>query len=160
MFLTDPIFFELSPNIITTNILTKFHADRNKIKKKNAPPSFREDWTIDGTSRVKTAPPPGSIVNKENATPPGDHVFQQTGTILELIQDIIRKNTSRVLTSQTSSPDGGNVFQPAGTLSDLFQDIIGSYGLTKIYKALAINVASRVLTMKMLTTHDGQKAIT
>ncbi|KAH3782371.1 hypothetical protein DPMN_160286 [Dreissena polymorpha] len=175
MFLTDPISFELSPNIISTNILTKVLTR----KKKNAPPPFREDWTTDRTSRVKTAQPPGSMlfnkpdpffledwsthflsVNKENATPPGDHVFQQTGTILELIQDIIRTNTSRVLTRKTSSSNGGNVFQPAGTLSDFFQDIIGSYGLTKIYEALTINVASRVLTMNMLTTHDEQKAIT
>ncbi|KAH3805876.1 hypothetical protein DPMN_134186 [Dreissena polymorpha] len=83
--------FELVQDIIRTNVLTKFH----------------EDWTINLTSTVKTAPPPGG------------HVFLPTGTIFELVKDFIRthvptkfhddwtKNvTSRVLTRKTATPPG------------------------------------------------------
>ncbi|KAH3791085.1 hypothetical protein DPMN_169296 [Dreissena polymorpha] len=81
--------FELVQDIIITNVLTKFH----------------EDWTINVTSRVltrKTAPPPGGhfhadwtknvtsrVLTRKTATPPSSHVFQLTGTIFELVHDII-----------------------------------------------------------------------
>ncbi|KAH3833989.1 hypothetical protein DPMN_107307 [Dreissena polymorpha] len=54
-------------DIIRTNVLTKFH----------------EELTINVTFRVLT---------RINSLPPGGHVFQQKGTIFELIQDIIRTN--------------------------------------------------------------------
>ncbi|KAH3857285.1 hypothetical protein DPMN_099891 [Dreissena polymorpha] len=53
--------------IIGTNLLTKFHEDRK----------------INVASRVLT---------RKNAPPPGSHVFQPTGIIFELIQDIIGMN--------------------------------------------------------------------
>ncbi|KAH3825883.1 hypothetical protein DPMN_127767 [Dreissena polymorpha] len=53
----------LTPYIIGTNLLIKFH----------------EDWTIHVTFR-------------EKCPPPGGHVLQQTRTIFELIQEIIRTN--------------------------------------------------------------------
>ncbi|KAH3880403.1 hypothetical protein DPMN_004317 [Dreissena polymorpha] len=69
-------------NIIGTNLLTKFHENRKK-----------------------------NVASRENAPPPGSHVFQPTGIIFELVQDIFGMNlltkfhedrtvnvTSRVLT--------------------------------------------------------------
>ncbi|KAH3746637.1 hypothetical protein DPMN_181047 [Dreissena polymorpha] len=44
---------------------------------------FHEDWTINVASRVLT---------RKNAPPPGGHVFKETKTIFELIQDIIGTN--------------------------------------------------------------------
>ncbi|KAH3801979.1 hypothetical protein DPMN_155644 [Dreissena polymorpha] len=60
-----PTHHQFKQDIITTNVLTKFH----------------EDGTINVTSRVLT---------RTNAPPPGGHVFQPTRTIFEHIQDIIR----------------------------------------------------------------------
>ncbi|KAH3782263.1 hypothetical protein DPMN_160176 [Dreissena polymorpha] len=79
-------------NIIGTIFLTKFHEDRK----------------INVASRVLT---------RKNAPPPGSHVFQPTGIIFELIQDIIVMNlltkfhedrtvnvASRVLTRKNAPP--------------------------------------------------------
>ncbi|KAH3737655.1 hypothetical protein DPMN_044248 [Dreissena polymorpha] len=61
-------------NIIGTNILTKFHDDRK----------------IYATSRVLTR---FYYSHKgKNAPPPGNHLFQSTGIIFELVQDIIGIN--------------------------------------------------------------------
>ncbi|KAH3694245.1 hypothetical protein DPMN_081685 [Dreissena polymorpha] len=91
--------------------------------------------------------------------------FQQTGTIFELIQDIIRTNvptkfhedcsitvTSRVLTRKTTPPPLGHVFQPTETIFELVPDIIGTNLLTKFKGDRIMNVASKVLIRKMLTT--------
>ncbi|KAH3814797.1 hypothetical protein DPMN_143310 [Dreissena polymorpha] len=114
-----------------------------------------KDWTINVTPRVKTAPPPGGhvtnvmtkfheewtkirllVLTRKNAPPTDGHVFQRTGTILELSRDIIRTNvmtkfhedlttnkTSRMLTRKTAPHPGGH-----------------------FHKDQTINVASRVLT--------------
>jgi hypothetical protein len=125
---------------------------------------FHEDWTKNGTSTVLTRFYYSHI--RKTATPPGSHVFQPTGTIFELVQDIIgthvltkfhedwTKNvTSRVLTRfyyshirKTATPPGGHVFQPTGTIFELVQDIIGTHVLSKFHEDWTINVASRVLT--------------
>ncbi|KAH3866208.1 hypothetical protein DPMN_029266 [Dreissena polymorpha] len=94
--------------------------------------------------------------------PLGAHVFQPTGTIFELIQDIIgtnvltefhedrvltRKNSlppdiigtnllNKFLTRKHASPPGGYVSQPYGIIFELF------------HEDGTINVASRVLTRK------------
>ncbi len=92
---------------------------------------------------------------RKTATPPGSHVFQPTGTIYELVQDIIRTNvltkfhedwtinvTSRVLTRfyyshirKTAPPLGGHVFHPTETIFELVQDFIGTHSrvLTRFY---------------------------
>ncbi|KAH3832268.1 hypothetical protein DPMN_105549 [Dreissena polymorpha] len=131
------------------NLLTKFHKDRsiNVVSRvKNAPPLgshtnlltvFHEDWTINVASREKC---PAS----------GGHVFKETKTIFELIQDIIGTNlltkfhkdrkinvASRVLTRiyyshirKNALPPGGHVFQPTCIIFKLVQDIIGMNLLT------------------------------
>ncbi|KAH3843041.1 hypothetical protein DPMN_116548 [Dreissena polymorpha] len=100
--------FKLIQHIIGTNLLTIFHEDR----------------TINVTSRQYIY----SHIRK-NAPPPGGHVFKATGTIFELVQDIIGTNlqtkfhddwninvASRVLTRKNAPPPGGNVFQPTGII--------------------------------------------
>ncbi|KAH3877550.1 hypothetical protein DPMN_001424 [Dreissena polymorpha] len=99
---------------------------------------------------------------EKNTLPPGGHVFQPTGTIFELVQDIIgtilvtkfhKDQTinvaSRVLTRKNAPPPGGHVFQATEIMFDLIQDIIGTNLLTKFHDDRTINVASRVLTRKM-----------
>ncbi|KAH3824449.1 hypothetical protein DPMN_126285 [Dreissena polymorpha] len=104
-------------NIIGTNLLTKFH----------------EDWTINVAYRVltrKNAPP---LVAMKNAPPRGGHVFQPTGIIFELVQDIIGMNlltkfhedwtinvVSRV---KNAPPHGSHVFQANVTIFEPIQDI-------------------------------------
>ncbi|KAH3866222.1 hypothetical protein DPMN_029281 [Dreissena polymorpha] len=89
----------------------------------------------------------------------GGHVFQSTGTIFEIVQNIIRTNlltrfhedrtinvVSRVITGENAPLFCCHVFQPTGTIFELVQDIIRTYRLTKFYDDQTINVASRVLT--------------
>ncbi|KAH3844257.1 hypothetical protein DPMN_086513 [Dreissena polymorpha] len=91
--------FELGPEIIKTNVLTKFHVD----------------WTTKNvTSRVLTM---------KTELPSGGHIFQGTRTILELGKTIIRTNvrskfedwtinlTSTRLFRKTAQCSGGHVFQ-------------------------------------------------
>ncbi|KAH3704463.1 hypothetical protein DPMN_079519 [Dreissena polymorpha] len=183
------------PYIIGMNLLTEFHEDRTinvASRVKNAPPLgghviqanvtifeliqdiiktnlltiFHQDWTINVASRVLTRIYYSHI--RKNAPPPGDNVFQPTGIIFELVQDIIGMNlltkknapplgshfhedrksnmASRVLTRKNAPPPGGHVFQPTGIIFELVQAIIGMNLLTKFHEDQTINVAPRVLT--------------
>ncbi|KAH3881192.1 hypothetical protein DPMN_005115 [Dreissena polymorpha] len=133
--------FELIQDIIKTNLLTIIHQDR----------------TINVASRVKNAPAPYisgiNLLTKKNAPPPGSHVFQRTGIIFELVQDIIGLNlltkfhedqtinvASRV---KNAPPLGSHVFQANVTIFELIQDIIKTNLLTKFHEDWTINVASR-----------------
>ncbi|KAH3888007.1 hypothetical protein DPMN_012028, partial [Dreissena polymorpha] len=91
--------------------------------------------------------------------PPGNHVFQQTGTIFKLNSQINKTNvltnfhddwakivTSRVFTRKTVPPTGGNT--NILTNFELDQDFIGTKLLTKFHEDQTINVASRVFTNK------------
>ncbi|KAH3787068.1 hypothetical protein DPMN_165187 [Dreissena polymorpha] len=194
--------FDLSPDIISTNILTKFHrhwttnVTSSVITRKTGPPPgshvfqqtrtifklirdmFHEDWTINVTSRVlkrKTATTTGGYFFSFNwnhfrirkiATPPGSHVFQPTGTIFELVQDIIRTNVltkfhedwtiNLTSTVKTAPPPGGHVFLPTGTIFELVKDFIGTHVPTKFHDDWTKNVTSRVLTRKTATPPGTQ----
>ncbi|KAH3884575.1 hypothetical protein DPMN_008558 [Dreissena polymorpha] len=120
-------------------------------------PQFHEERKINVASRVFT---------RKNAPPPGSHVFQPTGIIFELIQDIIRMNlltkfhedrivnvASRVLTRfyycnvrKNAPPLGSHFVQANIIIFELIQDIIETNLLTKFHDDWTINVASRVLT--------------
>ncbi|KAH3794967.1 hypothetical protein DPMN_148509 [Dreissena polymorpha] len=91
-------------------------------------PLFHDDRKINVTSRVLTS-----------------HVFQPTGIIFELVQDIIGMN---LLTEKNDPPLGSHVFQAKVTIFELIQDIIGTNLLRKFHEDRKINVASRVLTRK------------
>ncbi|KAH3827833.1 hypothetical protein DPMN_129776 [Dreissena polymorpha] len=141
-----PLKKNAPPLIIGTNLLTKFHDDRK----------------INVTSRVLT---------RKIVPPRGGHVFQPTGIIFELFQDIIGMNlltefhedrtinvASRVLTRfyyslyshirKNDPPLGGHVFQANVTLFELIQDISKTNLLTKFHRDWTISVASGVLTRK------------
>ncbi|KAH3753915.1 hypothetical protein DPMN_188567 [Dreissena polymorpha] len=157
----------MRPYIIGMNVLTKFHEYRTinvASRVKNAPPlgsHFHEDWTINVASRVLTRLYYSHI--RKNAPPPCGHVFQPTGIIFELVQDIIGINlltkfhedwainvVSRVLTRfyyshirKNAPPLGSHVFQANVSIFELIQDIIKTNLLIKFHEDWTINVASR-----------------
>ncbi|KAH3795177.1 hypothetical protein DPMN_148725 [Dreissena polymorpha] len=165
--------FDLSPDIISTNILTKFHrhwttnVTSSVITRKTGPPlaainvltKFHEDWTINVTSRVlkrKTATTTGGHFFHSTGTIFELvllHVFQPTGTIFELVQDIIRTNVltkfhedwtiNLTSTVKTAPPPGGHVFLPTGTIFELVKDFIGTHVPTKFHDDWTKNVSSR-----------------
>ncbi|KAH3852006.1 hypothetical protein DPMN_094495 [Dreissena polymorpha] len=119
---------------------------------------------------------------KKNAPPTGGHFFQATGTIFEIVQDIIGTNLLTTfyddrtinMASRKNMPRplGGHVFPPTGTIFELIQGIVGTNRLTKknapphgghVFKACfhlfhedrKINVASRVLTRKNVPSPGG-----
>ncbi|KAH3881593.1 hypothetical protein DPMN_005519 [Dreissena polymorpha] len=138
--------------------------------------TYREDWTINVAFRVLTRQMLTlleaqrttnkrfklgqdvvniTILNKKNAPPPGDHVFPATGTIFELVQDLIGTNlltkfhddwtinmASRVLTRKNATPPWR-----------LY--IIGTNLVTKFHDDRTINVASRVLIRKNAPPPSG-----
>ncbi|KAH3882863.1 hypothetical protein DPMN_006809 [Dreissena polymorpha] len=106
-------------DIIKTNLLTMFHEDRTKIRPL-----------------------------QKNAPSPGCHVFQQTRTILKLIQDSIRTHVLTNVNKENAPPPGGHVFQTTLIIFRHVQDIIGTNLLTKFHDDRTISVASRVLTRK------------
>ncbi|KAH3693992.1 hypothetical protein DPMN_081431 [Dreissena polymorpha] len=151
------IIFELVQDIIGMNLLIKFHEDRTvnvasrvhvfkaniiifkliqDIIEINLLTKFHEDWTINLASRVLTRFYYSHI--RKNAPPPGGHVFQPTGIIFELLQDIIGMNLltkfheGRTINVdcrvKNAPPFGSHVFQ------------------AKFHEDRKINVASRVLT--------------
>ncbi|KAH3864743.1 hypothetical protein DPMN_027769 [Dreissena polymorpha] len=91
---------------------------------------------------------------EKNAPPPGSHVFQPTGIIFELIQDIICMNlltkfhedrtinvASTVLTRfyyshkrKNAPPLGSHVFQANIIIFKLIRDIIETNLLTKFHE--------------------------
>ncbi|KAH3699141.1 hypothetical protein DPMN_074095 [Dreissena polymorpha] len=96
---------------------------------------------------------------EKNAPPPGGHIFQATGTIFDLFQDIIGTNlltmfhedrtinvASRVLTMKNAPPYGSHDLQPTSIIFELVQNIFGMNLLTKFHEDGTINVASRVFT--------------
>ncbi|KAH3738662.1 hypothetical protein DPMN_045301 [Dreissena polymorpha] len=105
------------------NLLTKFH----------------EDWKINVAFRVKNAPPSGF------------HVFQPTGIIFKLVQDM---NGMNVLTkfhedwTITVASRVKNAPPLAVTIFKLIKDIIRTNHLSKFQEDRKINVASRMLTRK------------
>ncbi|KAH3782583.1 hypothetical protein DPMN_160500 [Dreissena polymorpha] len=122
------------PNIFGTNLLTKFHIDRKKV-----------------ASRVITRFYYSHNDIRKNSPPPGSHVFQPTGIIFKIVQDIIGMNlltkfhedrtvnvASRVLTRFYYSHIRKHA-PPLGSHTNL---------LTKFHEDWTMNVTSRVLTRK------------
>ncbi|KAH3853830.1 hypothetical protein DPMN_096365 [Dreissena polymorpha] len=95
------------------------------------------------------------VLTRKNALPPGCHVFQPTGIIFELVQDMIGMNlltnfhedqTINVATIMKNAPPlGSHVFQANTNL------------LTNFHEDCTINMSSRELTKQMLMPNDGQR---
>ncbi|KAH3884825.1 hypothetical protein DPMN_008810 [Dreissena polymorpha] len=106
------------------------------------------------------------VLTRKNTPPPGGHVFQPTGIIFALFQDIIGINlltkfhedqTINVASTVKNAPPlGSHVFQANVIIFELIQDIIETNLLTKLHEDWTINVASRELTRQMLTPHNVQ----
>ncbi|KAH3861570.1 hypothetical protein DPMN_024502 [Dreissena polymorpha] len=88
--------FQLIQDVMRTNVLMEFH----------------EDWVINVTSPYN-----------ENCPTLWQSCFQATGTIFELVQDIIGKKKKKKK-----------------------KDIIGTHDLTKFHEDWTINIVSRVST--------------
>ncbi|KAH3752862.1 hypothetical protein DPMN_187488 [Dreissena polymorpha] len=82
----------------------------------------------------------------KNAPAPGGHVFKATGTIFELVRDIIGTNcltkfnedrtidvASRVFKRRNAPTPGAHVFEPTATIFELVQYIIRTNLLTKFH---------------------------
>ncbi|KAH3894411.1 hypothetical protein DPMN_018568 [Dreissena polymorpha] len=80
--------------------------------------------------------------------PPVSQVVQSTEAFCVLDKDIIKTNVLTKFQEDWTS----NFFQ-------LDQDVIGPLFLTKLHKDLKINVASRVLTIYILPTHNPQATL-
>ncbi|KAH3825178.1 hypothetical protein DPMN_127051 [Dreissena polymorpha] len=94
------------------------------------------------------------ITQRKNAQPPGGHIFQATGTIFELVQDIIEKNLENSDNSvnnvfysyitKTATPPWRPCFSTNRKFRTIFegdQDIIGTNRLTKFHDDRTMNVA-------------------
>ncbi|KAH3746641.1 hypothetical protein DPMN_181051 [Dreissena polymorpha] len=135
------------------NVPMKFHDPRPSVLELSSG-NHLVDGPTDGptngpTDMCKTIYPLFFEGGHKNAPPPGGHVFQPTGIIFNLVQDIIGMNlltkfhedqtinvASRV---KNAPPLGSHVFQAN----------------TKFHEDWTITVASRVLTRQMLTPHDA-----
>ncbi|KAH3869275.1 hypothetical protein DPMN_032438 [Dreissena polymorpha] len=118
------------------------------------------------------------VLTRKYSPPLGGHVFQQTKTIFELLQDITETNlltkfhenrTINVASrAKNATPPGGNVFQQTRSIFKLIHNVIKTYVLTKVltrknappngghghnllttfHEDRTINVASRMSTRK------------
>ncbi|KAH3845298.1 hypothetical protein DPMN_087576 [Dreissena polymorpha] len=112
---------------------------------------------------------------EKNAPHPGDHVFQHTGTIFELVKDVIRTNlltkfdedwTINVAYIENNAPPSDSI--GTNLLTKLHEDrtiYVASRLLTRFYyshmgKNAPPQMDSSVITRKILTPHDAQKVIT
>ncbi|KAH3897955.1 hypothetical protein DPMN_022151 [Dreissena polymorpha] len=128
---------------ILTNVLTKFHIIGTNLLTK-----FHEYRKINVASRVLT---------RKNAPPPGSHVFQPTGIILKLIQDIIWMNLLTKFHEDQTVNVASREKCPAPWPCFLSKHIIETNLLTKFHEDWTINVDSRELTRQMLTAHNGRR---
>ncbi|KAH3808196.1 hypothetical protein DPMN_136548, partial [Dreissena polymorpha] len=165
--------FELDRDIIGTNLLTKFHEDRtinvafrvftNKIMLMDG---RRTDVRRTNTVH-KSSPEQSGILRR----PPGNHVFQRTGTIFKLNSHV----TSRVLTCfhyihieknapptgghksikpmKTAPPTGDHVFQRTRTTFQLNHHIIKTNILTNF------ELDRDFIGMKLLTKFHEDRTI-
>ncbi|KAH3846861.1 hypothetical protein DPMN_089167 [Dreissena polymorpha] len=103
---------------------------------------FHEDRKINVASRVLT---------RKNAPHPGGHVFQPTGIIFELVQDIIGIN---LLTNFHPYMEKCHApWQPCFSSKHIIEPNL----LNKFHEDWTIYVASRELTRQMLMAHGGRR---
>ncbi|KAH3845843.1 hypothetical protein DPMN_088133 [Dreissena polymorpha] len=139
-----------------TNILTNFELDRGIIGTKLLT-KFHEDWKRNVPSRKYT-------LLLKTASPPGNHVFQRTGTIFELNSHIkdtnvltkFHENWAKNVTSKKNAlPTGSHVFSPIWTIFELIRDINKTNVLTNFHDDWAKIVISRVFTKKTAPPTGG-----
>ncbi|KAH3886077.1 hypothetical protein DPMN_010078 [Dreissena polymorpha] len=150
---------ELNSRIKETNVLTKFHENwaknvtsrvvkcpahwRPYINKTNVLTNFHDDWAKIVTSRVFT---------RKTAPPTGGHVFQRTGTILELNS---RFKETNVLTKFHENWAKNVTSRVVKCPAHWWPYINKTNVLTNFHDDWAIIVTSRVFTMKTAPPTGG-----
>ncbi|KAH3881401.1 hypothetical protein DPMN_005327 [Dreissena polymorpha] len=86
-----------------------------------------------------------NILTKKNAPTTGDHVFQATGIIFELVQDIIGTNLMTKFHDDGTINMAFRVLTRKNATPSWWPYIIDSNLVTKFHDDRTINVASRVL---------------
>ncbi|KAH3816492.1 hypothetical protein DPMN_118008 [Dreissena polymorpha] len=84
----------------------------------------------------------------KNSQPPGGHIFQETGTIFELVEDIIGTNLLTMFHDDRTVIMASRVFRRKNATPPWGPCIIGKNRLAKFHDNRTINVASRVLIRK------------
>ncbi|KAH3746446.1 hypothetical protein DPMN_180854 [Dreissena polymorpha] len=115
------------PDIIGTNLLTKFHHCVNTFFGTLSSENHLVDGHTDGHTYGRTDRQSG-------------HVWLR----LKFHDD----RTINVASRKMPSPLGSHVFPPTGTIFKVIEDMIGTNSLTKFHDDRTINVASRVLIRK------------
>ncbi|KAH3875941.1 hypothetical protein DPMN_039220 [Dreissena polymorpha] len=139
VFPANVTIFKLIQDIIETNLLTKFREDWTinvaswVLTRTNLLTKFREDRKINVASRVLT---------RKNAPPQAAIFFNQPASFLN---------------SKNAPPLGSHVFPANVIIFELIQNITETNLLTKLHEDWTINEASRVLTLQMLTPHNGRQ---
>ncbi|KAH3796200.1 hypothetical protein DPMN_149768 [Dreissena polymorpha] len=160
VFQTTRTIFKHVQDIIGTNLLTKFYYDRTMNVASSVLTRFKPPMLCIDRSKADQL-----IVFNENSIllqqlekmprPLGGHVFQPTGTIFKLVQDIIGTN----LLTKFHEDQTTNV--ASSVLTRFNYSHIAMYIkkntnlLTKFHEDWTINVASRVLTRKNAPPPDG-----
>ncbi|KAH3695220.1 hypothetical protein DPMN_082677 [Dreissena polymorpha] len=85
--------------------------------------------------------------------PPGNHVFQQTGTIFKLNSLLTCFHYIHI--EKNAPPTGGHVFSPIWIIFELFREINKNNVLTNFHDDWAKIVTSRVFTMKTMPPTGG-----
>ncbi|KAH3792797.1 hypothetical protein DPMN_146296 [Dreissena polymorpha] len=147
VFQPSQTIFKLFKDIITINLLTKFHEDRTinvasrVLTRKNAPPLgsnifqatetiFKHVQEIIGTNVLtkfhyeQTINVASRVLTRKNSTPLGGHT-QRANLLTKFHEDRTIDMASRVLTRKNASPPGGHVFKATGTIFELVQIVLG-----------------------------------
>ncbi|KAH3718332.1 hypothetical protein DPMN_061135 [Dreissena polymorpha] len=95
------------------------------------------------------------VLTRKNVPPPCGHVFQPTGIIFELVQDIIGMNLLTKFHEDQTINVASRVKNAPPLSSHVFQ--ANTNLITKFHEDWTINVASRELTRLMLTAHYGRR---
>ncbi|KAH3797159.1 hypothetical protein DPMN_150734 [Dreissena polymorpha] len=91
------------------------------------------------------------VLTRKNTPPNDGHVFQPTGTIFELVQDIIGTNLLTKFHKYRTINVASRVLKK---FDYSHINIIGTNLLTKLHEDLKIKVASRVLTRNKSSPPD------
>ncbi|KAH3778426.1 hypothetical protein DPMN_179884 [Dreissena polymorpha] len=103
----------------------------------------------------------GTLAATKNALHTGGHVFQATGIIFELVQNIIGTNLLTKFHDDRTINRASRVFTRKNATSPWRPYIIGTNHLTKFHDDRIINFASRVLTRlykSMIYSHIRKNA--
>ncbi|KAH3723887.1 hypothetical protein DPMN_049683 [Dreissena polymorpha] len=99
------------------------------------------------------------VLTRKNAPPPGGHIFQPTGIIFELIQNIFGMNRLTEFHEDRTINVASRVKNAPALGSHVFSSkhIIETNLLTKFHVDWTLNVASGELKRLMLTPRNAQR---